>query len=255
MYKRQRPEGEVIIRFEDVHKSFGPHHILKGLSFEVNRGRTLGLMGGSGTGKSVTLRHVIGLLTQDEGKVEVEGREVSTMDGRELGELRKRMGYVFQEGALINWLTVAENLALPLRENSDLSRSEIEDRVAEKLRLVHIPDAGHKLPSEISGGMKKRVGLARALTTDPDIILYDEPNAGLDPQIARSINELMREISGEHDTTALVVEHRLECIETVCDEVVFLFGGKALVHERTDDFLRPTRPELVEFLGPEARNA
>ncbi|MEL6712770.1 MAG: ATP-binding cassette domain-containing protein [Planctomycetota bacterium] len=251
----QRPEGEVIIRFEDVYKSFGRHDILKGLSFEVNRGRTLGLMGGSGTGKSVTLRHVIGLLTQDSGKVEVEGREVSSMNARELGELRKRMGYVFQEGALINWLTVAENLALPLIENSELSKSEIEDRVAEKLRLVHIPDAGGKLPSEISGGMKKRVGLARALITDPDIILYDEPNAGLDPEIARSINELMREIADEHDSTALVVEHRLECIEAVCDEVVFLFGGRALVHERTDEFLRPSVPELVQFLGPEARNA
>lgn len=249
-----RPDGEVIIRFEDVHKSFGPHHILKGLSFEVNKGRVLGLMGGSGTGKSVTLRHVIGLLTQDSGEVEVEGRSVKDLSGPELGKLRRRMGYVFQEGALINWLTVAENLALPLVENGGYSRSEIDDRVAEKLRQVHIPDAGAKLPSEISGGMKKRVGLARALITDPDIILYDEPNAGLDPQIARSINELMREIADTSDATALVVEHRIECIETVCDEVVFLFGGKALVHERTDDFLRPTHPQLVEFLGPEARN-
>ncbi|MEM8710493.1 MAG: ATP-binding cassette domain-containing protein [Planctomycetota bacterium] len=247
-------EDDIIIRFQDVYKSFGRHDILKGISFEVPRGRVLGLMGGSGTGKSVTLRHVIGLLKPDSGRVEVEGRSVPDLTKKELGDLRKRMGYVFQEGALINWLTVAENLALPLRENSKLSKSDIDELIAEKLRLVHIPDAGQKLPSEISGGMKKRVGLARALITDPDIILYDEPNAGLDPQIARSINELMREIADNHDATALVVEHRLECIETVCDEVVFLFGGKALVHEKTDDFLRPTHPQLVEFLGPEARN-
>ena len=168
---------DVIIRFEDVHKSFGPHHILNGLSFDVRRGGVLGIMGGSGTGKSVTLRHVIGLLTQDSGRVEVEGRNVADLSPGELQALRKRMGFVFQEGALINWLTVAENLALPLAENASLSASEIEDRVAEKLAQVHIPDAGGKLPSEISGGMKKRVGLARALITDPDIILYDEPNA------------------------------------------------------------------------------
>lgn len=245
---------EVIIRFKDVHKSFGPHHILKGLSFDVRRGGVLGIMGGSGTGKSVTLRHVIGLLSPDSGRVEVEGRNVADLQTSELQDLRKRMGFVFQEGALINWLTVAENLALPLAENTSLSASEIDELVAEKLAQVHIPDAGAKLPSEISGGMKKRVGLARALITDPDIILYDEPNAGLDPEISRSINELMREIADTHDATALVVEHRVECIETVCDEVVFLHGGKALVHEPTDEFLRPTHPRLVEFLGPEARS-
>lgn len=248
-------EGDVIIRFDDVYKSFGRHDILKGLSFDVNRGRVLGIMGGSGTGKSVTLRHVIGLLRPDSGRVEVEGRNVPDLSKAELGELRLRMGYVFQEGALINWLTVAENLSLPLRENSKYSQAEIDDLVAEKLRQVKIPDAGEKMPSEISGGMKKRVGLARALITDPDIILYDEPNAGLDPQISRAINLLMREIADEHGKTALVVEHRIECIETVCDEVVFLKGGRALVHETTEDFLRPTHPELVEFLGPEARNA
>ncbi|QDV07800.1 Methionine import ATP-binding protein MetN [Planctomycetes bacterium Poly30] len=246
---------DIIIRFKDVYKSFGRHDILKGISFEVPRGQVLGLMGGSGTGKSVTLRHVIGLLKPDSGRVEVEGRNVPDLTKHELADLRKRMGYVFQEGALINWLTVAENLALPLQENTKLSKSEIDDLIAEKLKMVHIPDAGEKLPSEISGGMKKRVGLARALITDPDIILYDEPNAGLDPQIARSINELMREIADQHHATALVVEHRLECIETVCDEVVFLYGGKALVHEKTADFLRPTHPQLIEFLGPEARNA
>lgn len=249
------PSEDIIIRFKDVYKSFGPHDILKGISFEVPRGQVLGLMGGSGTGKSVTLRHVIGLLQPDSGTVEVEGRNVPDLSKQELADLRKRMGYVFQEGALINWLTIAENLALPLNENTDFSKSQIDELIAEKLKLVHIPDAGQKMPSEISGGMKKRVGLARALITDPDIILYDEPNAGLDPQIARSINELMREIADQHDATALVVEHRLECIETVCDEVVFLYGGKALVHEKTDDFLRPTHPQLVEFLGPEARNA
>lgn len=253
---RSKPRvDDVIIRFDDVYKSFGSHHILRGLSFDVKRGKVLGIMGGSGTGKSVSLRHVIGLLTPDKGRVEVEGRNVPDLNKRDLGELRKRMGYVFQEGALINWLTIAENLALPLKENTKLGPDEIEHLVAEKLRMVRIPDAGEKMPSEISGGMKKRVGLARALITDPDIILYDEPNAGLDPEISRSINELMREIADESDATALVVEHRIECIETVCDEVVFLHEGRVLVQQPTQEFLRPTHPRLIEFLGPESRSS
>ena len=144
---------------------------------------------------------------------------------------------------------MAENLALPLRENTDLPESEIADRVAEKLALVHIPDAGEKLPSQISGGMKKRVGLARALITDPEIVLYDEPNAGLDPEISASVNELIRELGDRLEVTAMVVEHRIGCLKTVADEMIFLFEGKALVHEPTESFFRPTHPRLVQFLG------
>ena len=249
-----RTADDVILRFDGVEKAFGAQEVLRGLSFEVPRGKVLGIMGGSGTGKSVALRHVIGLLRPDAGRVEVEGRDVAAFPPEELAALRKRMGYVFQEGALINWLTVAENLALPLVENTELSRAEIADRVAEKLAMVHIPDAGQKLPSEISGGMKKRVGLARALIVEPDILLYDEPNAGLDPEISRSINELMREIAESHESTALVVEHRVDCIRTVCDEAIFLHEGRAIVHEPTEQFLRPSHPRLIEFLGPDALN-
>ena len=130
-----------------------------------------------------------------------------------------------------------------------MSTEEIDERVREKLDLVHIPDAAKKFPSEISGGMKKRVGLARALITDPDIILYDEPNAGLDPLIARSINALMRELSERLEVTSLVVEHRIECLKTVADEVIFMYDGKALVREPTAEFFNPTEPRLREFLG------
>ena len=231
MYKRQSQE------------------ILRGLSFTVERGTCLGLMGGSGTGKSVTLRHIIGLLKADSGTVRVDGHDMGQIQRGDLFELRKRMGYVFQEGALINWLTVGENLALPLQENTDLSPAEITDKVMEKLELVRTPDAKDKFPSEISGGMKKRIGLARALITDPEIVLYDEPNAGLDPQIARSINELMREVSDRLSVTALIVEHRVECLQTVADEVIFLSGGKALIRAATAEFFNPDEPELREFLG------
>ena len=242
-------ENDVVIRFENVHKAFGEFEILCGLDLEIRRGKTLGIMGGSGTGKSVTLQHAIGLLKSDEGRVMVDGNDMNTIEPKALADLRKRMGYVFQEGALINWLTIAENLALPLRENTKLSEAEIRDKVQEKLELVYIPDAGEKLPSEISGGMKKRVGLARALITDPEIVLYDEPNAGLDPEISTSLNRLIRELGDKLQVTAIVVEHRIGCLKTVADEVAFLFEGKALVHETTEQFFRPTHPRLVQFLG------
>jgi len=241
--------SEPLIRFDDVHKSFGSQHVLRGLTFEVERGRTLGIMGGSGSGKSVALRHVVGLVRADSGTVEVDGHDMAKISREELRDLRRRMGYVFQEGALINWLSVAENLALPLRENTDLPESEIERRVAQKLALVKVPEAADKFPSELSGGMKKRVGLARALIADPEIVLYDEPNAGLDPEIAASINALIRELSDELEVTSIVVEHRIPCLKKVADEVLFLQDGKVLVREPTESFFHPTHPRLVEFLG------
>jgi len=243
-------DGEAIIRFEDVHKSFGKQHVLRGLSFEVRRGQTLAIMGPSGTGKSVVLRHAIGLLKPDSGRVEVEGREVSKLRKRELSELRKRMGFLFQEGALINWLSVGDNVALPLRENTDLKESEIKERVQHKLELVRIPGSWEKMPSQISGGMKKRVGLARALITDPEIVLYDEPNAGLDPEISRSINELIRDVQAKLHVTSIVVEHRVPCIRTVADEVMFLEGGRALVQTTPDKFFHSDIPRIIQFLGP-----
>jgi phospholipid/cholesterol/gamma-HCH transport system ATP-binding protein len=242
-----------IIRLEDVNKSFGSNHVLQGLSFEVERGKTLAIMGPSGTGKSVVLRHIIGLMKPDSGKVEVEGREVSHLRRKDLSELRKRMGFLFQEGALINWLSVGDNVALPLRENTSLKESEIKERVQHKLELVKIPDSWKKMPSEISGGMKKRVGLARALITDPEIVLYDEPNAGLDPEISRSINELIREVQHELNVTSIVVEHRVPCVRTVADEVLFLEKGKALVQMPPEEFFNTDNERIVQFLGDEAR--
>ncbi len=240
---------DLVVRVTDLHKAFSGKVILAGIDLELPKGQCLGLMGGSGTGKSVTLRHVIGLMQPDKGKVEVRGKDLATLSRQEMGELRKDMGYVFQEGALINWLTVAENLALPLRENTKLHADEIEGKVQEKLALVRIPDAGGKYPSEISGGMKKRVGLARALITDPSLILYDEPNAGLDPEISRAINHLMRDVSDELGVSSLVVEHRVECLETVADEVAFLLGGKVHVQAPVDEFFNHPDERLRTFLG------
>lgn len=241
--------GDVIIRLRDVRKSFGSQRVLDGLSFEVERGRTLAIMGPSGTGKSVVLRHLIGLVKPDAGLVEVDGLEVPGLGKRELSGLRRRMGFLFQEAALINWLSVGENVALPLRENTALPDAEIRELVQRKLDLVHIPDAWEKMPSQISGGMKKRVGLARALITDPEIILYDEPNAGLDPEISVSINELIHELKERLHVTSIVVEHRVGCIRAVADEVLFLEGGKSLLRLPTDEFFASKHERILQFLG------
>ncbi len=241
--------AESVISLRDVKKSFGAQTVLDGLSFDVPRGKCLAIMGPSGTGKSVILRHVIGLIRADSGVVAVEGRDMAKLKRRELMDLRRRMGFLFQEGALINWLSVGENVALPLRENTDMSDAEIRQRVQEKLELVHIPDAWEKMPAQISGGMKKRVGLARALITDPEIVLYDEPNAGLDPEISQSINELLRELHERLHVTALLVEHRVRCIRTVADEVVFLEKGRLLLQLPPREFFASDHPRLVQFLG------
>ena len=248
-------ETPVVVRFEDVHKSFGKQQVLCGLSFDLKEGYTLAIMGPSGTGKSVALKHIVGLLKPDSGRVLVRGKDVATVSRKELRELRMHMGYVFQEGALINWLNVGENVALPLRENSDLPEAEIRDKAQEKLELVHIPDSWEKMTSEISGGMKKRVGIARALITDPELILYDEPNAGLDPEIAGSINDLIVELQEELGVTSLVVEHRVECIQQVADEVIFLENGRALIQAPPEEFFSSDNPRLVRFLGATRKEA
>ncbi len=240
---------DICVRFDNVCKAFGSKVVLDGLSLDVRRGETLVLMGPSGTGKSVTLRHAIGLLQQDSGDVWVEGHDMSRITPPELFELRKRVGYLFQEGALINWMTVADNVALPLLENSTLSRAEIDDRVREKLKLVHLDGVWDEMPEEISGGMKKRVGLARALITEPELILYDEPNAGLDPEISQSINELIREVADTLKITSMVITHMVSCVRTVADRVVLLEGGKVIVDAPPQEFLNHDHPRLRRFLG------
>jgi phospholipid/cholesterol/gamma-HCH transport system ATP-binding protein len=242
-------QDQVVVRFSDVHKRFGSREVLNGLDLEVQQGETFAIMGPSGCGKSVTLRHTVGLLKQDSGKIEVWGNDMSKIKREDLRAMRSRMGYVFQEAALLNWLSAGDNVALPLRETTDLPDDEIRERVQQKLALVHVPDAYQKMPGELSGGMRKRVGLARALITDPELILYDEPTAGLDPEIAASINHLIDELGNELGVTSLVVTHHIGCVKTVADRVGLLDGGRLHYVSSPEEFLSSTEPRLVRFLG------
>jgi phospholipid/cholesterol/gamma-HCH transport system ATP-binding protein len=242
-------DPDVVIRYEAVSKSFGPKVVLKDLDLEVRRGETLAIMGPSGIGKSVTLRHAVGLLKADAGRVMVEGHDMNTVGRDDLRDLRRRMGYLFQEGALINWLSAGENVALPLRENTDLSDDDVRARAQERLEMVHLPDCYDLMPPELSGGMRKRVGLARALVTDPEIVFFDEPNTGLDPEISMSINHLMRELSEKLTITSIVVTHLVSCILVVADRVVLLDQGHVAAEGTPEDFVRSTDPRIRSFLA------
>ena len=242
-------DKQPLIRFDKLSKAFGEKRVLVEMDLEVMPGENFVVMGPSGVGKSVMLRHVIGLLKADSGVCEVEGHDMSSIGRETLRELRSRMGYVFQEAALLNWLSAGDNVALPLRETTDMPEDEIIDRVREKLALVHVPDAFDKMPGELSGGMRKRVGLARCLVTEPKIILYDEPTAGLDPEISASINNLMREISDRLDVTSLTVTHHIGCTKTVADRVALLDGGRLHFMSTPEEFLNSEEPRLVRFLG------
>lgn len=238
-----------MIELIDVHKRLGGREILDGMTFEVPNGLNYVLMGPSGTGKSVTLKHVIGIFRPDSGNVRVDGMDVPTMSRAELMELRKRMGYLFQNGALINWLTVFDNVALPLREHGLLPAGERDDRVAEVLELVGLGHAGKQFPPDISGGMKLRAGLARALVTKPEYVLYDEPNAGLDPIISHQIHELIVEVRDTLGVTGLIVTHSRACATHCGDRIGIIKDGKIAVEGTVEEMVGSEDELAAAFLG------
>lgn len=238
-----------MIALSGVRKKLGDRQILDGLSLEVPDGMNYVLMGPSGSGKSVTLKHIIGILAPDEGSVLVDGLEVPKMDQRQLMDLRKRMGYLFQNGALINWLTVADNVALPLREHTKLSKGEVMDRVQEVLAMVGLAHAAAQFPPEISGGMKLRAGLARALVTQPEYVLYDEPNAGLDPIISHQIHELIVEVRERLGVTGVIVTHSRACATHCGDRIGILENGRIAVEGTVAEMTASPHPLARAFLG------
>jgi phospholipid/cholesterol/gamma-HCH transport system ATP-binding protein len=214
-----------VIQFENLHKAFGDEQVLAGLTLEVHDGETFVIIGYSGTGKTVALKHVVGLLQPDAGDVLVDGRAVSSLDRERLNALRREIGYVFQFAALFDSMTVADNVALGLRRR-DLGAEEISDRVAEALALVDLTGSGDRYPAELSGGMRKRVGIARAIAVRPRYILYDEPTTGLDPVTSAVIDRLMVRTREHLGVTAVVVTHDMRSAYTVGDRIAMLYEGR-----------------------------
>ena len=223
--ERRRIERDVFVELRDVHKSYRTKKVLRGASVEVYRGEVLVILGGSGTGKSVTIRHMLGLEKPDEGRVIVDGEDVTDLPEEEMYRVRKKFGMLFQSGALFDSMNVFDNIAYPLREHTDIGGDELERVVKEKLDLVHLPGTEHLMPVDLSGGMRKRVGLARSIVLDPQVILYDEPTTGLDPVTSQKINELMVDLQQQLSVTSVVVTHDIQSAFTVGDRIAFLNNG------------------------------
>ncbi len=240
---------EKIIEFDAVVKRLCGSPVLDGLSFSVKKGEILAIAGPSGAGKSVTLKHLVRLLTPDSGRVIVDGIDVAQCDERELARVRARIGYLFQGGALLAWMTVRENVALPLEEQGNLDEAEIAARVDCALAAVELQDAAEKYPAEISGGMLKRAGLARAIVRRSDIVLYDEPTSGLDPVTSVTINRLIRKLNRSHGITSVVVTHDLQGALAFADRIVLLKDGRAAVDLPPAEFVKSENRHVREFLA------
>lgn len=226
-----------IIEIEDLHLSFGSNHVLSGLSLELYNNENLVVLGKSGTGKSVLIKCIVRLLKSDSGSIKVEGQEVTNLNSQELNELRKKIGFLFQSGALYDSMTVRENLEFPLkRTRKDLSQKEIDDKVKEVLENVGLPDAIDKMPSELSGGMRKRISLARTIISDPEILLYDEPTTGLDPITSDEISLLINDIQKKYKTSSIIITHDIECARTVADRFIMLKDGGVYKAGSLEDF-------------------
>lgn len=239
------------IRLRGLRKAFGDKVVLDGLDFEVAAGHSVVVLGGSGTGKSVLLKHVIGLIRPDAGTVEVEGTDLASLEGKELTDFRRRFGMAFQEGALFDSMSVHDNVAFPLRR-AKWPRERIESRVAECLEMVRLDGAERKLPSELSGGMRRRVGFARAIALEPRILLFDEPTTGLDPVIKAVIDELILELQEKLDSTAVIITHDLDSAFRIADRVALLFRGRIVAYAPPDEFRRLDDPRVQQFIRGEA---
>ena len=245
------------IRFEGIHKGFGAKKVLQGITFDIRRGETLVVLGGSGSGKSVLLRHIIGLHRPDRGRVVVDGEDITGYDEDELVHVRQKVAMLFQGGALFDSMTVAENVGYGLREHTDKEDREIAEIVRHKLSLVELEGVEDLMPSELSGGMRKRVALARSIAMDPQCILYDEPTTGLDPVTAMTINELIRGMQARLNVTSVVVTHDIESAFFIGDRIAFLYEGVSRFVGTVAEARKSPEPALRHFLtgGREDRHA
>jgi phospholipid/cholesterol/gamma-HCH transport system ATP-binding protein len=239
------------IRVRNLNKTFGPQHVLRGVDLDIERGRTNIIIGGSGQGKSVLMKHLMGLLKPDEGHIWVDGVDLVPMNDVELGRIRRKFGMVFQYAALFDSMNVVENIAFPLLERYSLSREEVMERVRDLLRrldLGDVPGIEQKFPAELSGGQRKRVGLARALIDRPEILLYDEPTTGLDPIATKNVDEMIRRTADQFNVTSVVISHDMASTFRIGDRISMLYAGKILVTGTREEVLASQQPELREFV-------
>ncbi|MDZ8119727.1 ABC transporter ATP-binding protein [Pontiella agarivorans] len=237
-----------MIRFDQVTKKLGSRNVLDGVSFEVGEGETFVVVGLSGAGKSVTLKHMIRLMLPDSGTVSIDGEIINDLNRRSLRSVREKFGVLFQSAALLQWMSVRDNVALPLREHTKLEDAEILQRVDEKLELLGLGDAGDKFPSDISGGMQKRAGLARAIIMDPKIVLYDEPTSGLDPVTSRRIDDLIVDMRKKLGITSVVVTHDLHSALAIGSRIMMLHQGRIVENAAPADFIRSKNETVQSFL-------
>jgi phospholipid/cholesterol/gamma-HCH transport system ATP-binding protein len=237
-----------MIQLVDVYKSFGPKHVLQGFSLDVEEGETMVIIGYSGTGKSVAIKHIVGLLEPDSGEVYVDDLEVPRLSRRDLYALRARIGYVFQFAALFDSFTVGENVAMGLRKQQELSETEIHGRVMEALELVDLPAVVDRYPAELSGGMRKRVGIARAIALRPKYLLYDEPTTGLDPVTSAVIDQLIIRMREKLGVTAIVITHDMRSAYTVGTRIAMLYEGRVRQVGTVDEVRHTTDPIVRQFI-------
>lgn len=237
-----------MIRLDKVHKKYGEQNVLDGVSLEINTGSVTTVIGKSGGGKSVLIRHMIGLEQPDSGAIYIEEKDIVKMKAKELNTIRRRFGVLFQDAALFDSLSVEDNVAFPVREHLKLSEGEIAERVDAKLAEVGMNQHKHKFPGELSGGMKKRVGLARALALDPDIVFFDEPTSGLDPITKGLIYRLISDTHKQHLSTYVLVSHDIRGVLQISDEVMMLLNGKISTMGTPEDVLNTTDPAVKQFI-------
>jgi phospholipid/cholesterol/gamma-HCH transport system ATP-binding protein len=239
------------IKVRGLNKTFGPQHVLRGVDLDVERGKTNIIIGGSGQGKSVLMKHLMGLLKPDSGQIWVDGVDVVPFGDQEMGKLRRKYGMVFQYAALFDSMNVVENIAFPLLERYSLPKSEVMDRVRDLLRRLDLENVGgieQKFPPELSGGQRKRVGLARALIDRPEILLYDEPTTGLDPVATKNVDEMIRRTADEFGVTSVVISHDMASTFRIGDRISMLAGGKIIVSGTPAEVIVSQLPELREFV-------
>ena len=241
-----------MIEVKNLCKSFGPNLVLNQVGFEVDEGESIAIIGRSGTGKSVLIKHLIGLIAPDSGQVKVDGQNLVGMSERELLHIRQKFGMLFQSAALFDSLNVAENIAFPLRRTGCFDESDIKRRIDEVLDLVELSGTNLKMPSELSGGMQKRVGLARAIVHRPQIILYDEPTTGLDPIVSDSIDQLMMRVRDKYHITSIVVTHDMRCARRLGQRIIYLLEGKVYLDASAEEVFNSEDELVGKFIRGEA---